>query len=146
MSETIKPKTIPIDDAFRSAVIQAWDDLAEVTTPRAVNVEYLCEPGAPLDHVSVWLVKAGGYQDRVCDYWTWISSARPRDSRFWNSYHSNKLAHALEFIMENQERFPRPADVGPHGLVRAFPPTEEERAEAAALISEIPVAFRFASA
>ena len=146
MSEAIKPKPIPIDDAFRSAVIQAWDDLAEVTTPRTVNVEYQCEPGAPLDHVSMWLVKAGGYQDRVCDYWTGNSSDHSRDLCFANGHHSKALAHALEFIMENQKRFPRPANGSPHGLVRVFPPTEEERAEAAAMVPGIPLVFRSATA
>jgi hypothetical protein len=52
------------------------------TEPRSVRVEYLFELGTALDHLSVWSVGAGGYQDLVCDYWTWGSLAHPSGARF----------------------------------------------------------------
>ena len=124
MSETSKAEMIPIDNAFRFAVIQGWDDLAKVTTPRSVSVEYLCEPGAPLDHASVWLMKAGGYQDLVCDCWRWASLAHPSGA-------CDRLAQTLDFIMKNQSLFTRPADAGRHGLVLIHPPDADDRTEAA---------------
>jgi len=131
MSETSKAEMIPIDNAFRFAVIQGWDDLAKVTTPRSVSVEYLCEPGAPLDHASVWLMKAGGYQDLVCECWRWASLAHPSGACFANKHYSNRLAQALGFIMKNQSLFTRPADAGRHGLVLINPPDADDRREAA---------------
>ena len=73
-----------LNKGFRFAVILAWEDLVKVSRPCSARVEYLCEPGAALDYVSVWSVRAGGQQDLVCDYWTWTSAAHPRGLRFRN--------------------------------------------------------------
>lgn len=135
MSETNKTETMPIEKAFRFAVIQAWDELAKVTAPHAIRVEYVCEPGTLLDHVSVWLVKAGGYQELVCDYWTWASSAHPSGLHFGDRYRSEKLARALDYIMKNQGQFRRGPDAIHYSLVPVFPPTEDESAEAAAWVA-----------
>ena len=47
-------------EAFKFAVISAWEDLIKVTTPSLVRVEYVCEPGVSLDSLGVWSVRAGG--------------------------------------------------------------------------------------
>ena len=60
---------LELDSAFRHAVTLAWDDLMKPTEPRSIRVEYLCEPGTALDHVSVWSARTGVYQDLVCDFW-----------------------------------------------------------------------------
>ena len=138
MSETSTTETISIDEALRFAVIDAWNDVAKATAPCFVRVEYLREPGLILDHVSVWLVKTGGYQDLVFDYWTQGSSTHLYGLCFVDRHHSDKLTQALDFIMENQGRFrPHAVDVGSHGFVRVVPPTEEDRIEAATWIAGI---------
>ena len=48
-----------LDEAFEFAVVLAWEDLAKVSKPRAVRIEYLCEPGTAVDYLSVWSVRAG---------------------------------------------------------------------------------------
>jgi hypothetical protein len=138
VSETSTTETISIDGALQFAVIDAWNEVAKATTPRFVRVEYLREPGLFLDHVSVWLVKTGGYQNLVCDYWTQGSTTHPYGLCFVDRHHSDKLTHTLDFIMENQGQFrPHAVDAGSHGLVRVFPPTEEDRVEAATWIAGI---------
>jgi len=126
-----------LDKALKLAVILAWDDLIKVTDACSARVEYQCEPGTSLDYLSVWSVMAGGEQDLVCDYWTWTSSAHPSGIRFVKRYHSDPLAKALDFILKNQDQFTRPADACPDGLALIYPPTGEERAEAATWMSGV---------
>src|SRR5688572_16047104 len=104
MSETIKPRTIRIEPnrAFHYAVILAWEELTKTTEPGSLRVEYLCEPGTALDHLSVWAVRTGGYQDLVCNCWTRASSAHPSGVHFGNKYKSEKLAETLDFVLKNQ--------------------------------------------
>jgi hypothetical protein len=116
-----------LDKAFECAVISAWQDLMKVANPCSVRVEYECEPGASLDYLSVWAVEAEGYQDLVCDYWTWTSPAHASGVRFTNGYHSGGLGQTLDFIMKNQDQFTRPVDACRHGLVLIYPPTEDEQ-------------------
>ena len=123
-----------LDKAFQFAVILAWDDLLKAVEPHSVRVEYLCEPGTSLGYLSVWSDRAGGYQDLVCDYSTWASSAHPSGVRFWNGHHSDKLAQRLDFIMKNQDQFTRRADACPHGLVLIYPPAGDEYTEAATVM------------
>jgi hypothetical protein len=126
-----------LDKAFEFAVILAWEDLMKVTKLSSARVEYICEPGTSLDHLSVWLVKGWGYQDLVCDYWTQTSSAHPDKVRFRNGHCSDRLAQTLDFIMQNQDQFTRPAHAGRNGLVQIHPPAGDEQAEAATWIREV---------
>jgi hypothetical protein len=124
-----------LDKALACAVILAWEDLVKVTNLSSARVEYQCEPGASLDYLSVWSVRAGGEQDLVCDYWTWTSAAHPTGVRFRNSFHSDHLGQALDFILVNQDQFTRPADACRDGLALIYPPTEDDRTEAATWMS-----------
>ena len=133
MPETVNTASSPLelDKALHYAVTLAWEDLMKPTEPRLVRVEYLSEPGTALDHVSVWSVRAGGYQDLVCDCWTSASSAHPSGAAFGNRQHSDKLAETLDFVMKNQGQFTRAADAGRHGLVLIYTPDADDRKEAA---------------
>jgi len=126
-----------LDKALQFAVILAWEDLVNVSTPCSARVEYLRKPGTPLDYLSVWSVRAGGEQYLVCDYWTWTSSAHPNGVRFRNGYCSARLAQSLDLIMKNQDQFTHGADAGRHGLVLIYSPTEDDRAEAAAWVRDV---------
>src|ERR1700732_5424217 len=90
---------LELDKAFQYAVTLAWEDLMTPIEPRAIRVEYLCEPGSPLDHLSVWSVRAGGYQDLGWDFWASASLAHPSGARFGNRHSSDKLAATLDFVM-----------------------------------------------
>ena len=63
----------------------------------------------------LWITQVSGWYETavyefVCDYWTSTSSAHPSGVRFRNSYYSEKLTEALDFIMRNQDQFLRSAD------------------------------------
>ncbi len=126
-----------LDTALEYAVVLAWEDLMKVTKPCSVRVEYQCAPGASLDDLRIWSDGGGGYQHLVCDYWTWTSSAHPSGVHFSNRYDSEQLTQALDFILMNQDQFTRRADACRDGLVLIYPPTEDERAEAATWIKGI---------
>lgn len=126
---------IGIDKALQYAVTFAWEEL-QATKPRSIRVEYLCEPGAALNQLSVWSARAGGYQDLVFDYSAWTSSPRPEGARLAEG-HPAGLPRTLDFIMQHQNRFTRPADAGRHGLVLVYPPREDDRTEAATWIRGI---------
>jgi len=126
-----------LDKALKFAVILAWEDLMKVTNLWSARVEYRCGPGTSLDYLNVWSVGAGGQQDLVCDYWTWTSPAQPSGVRFSSRFHSDQLGQTLDFILMNRGQFTRPADAGRDGLVLIYPPTGDERAEAATWTSRV---------
>jgi len=125
-----------LDKAFQFAVIDAWEDLRRVTEPCSIRVEYQGEPGTSLDYLRIWSDRGGGYQHLVCDYWTWTTPAHPSGVRFTNGYHSDGLGQTLEFIMKNQDQFTRRADPCRDGLVLIYPPTGDQRAEAATWMAD----------
>jgi hypothetical protein len=139
MSKTTKTHSghLELDNAFRYAVTLAWGDLMKPIEPRSIRVEYLSDPGTALDHLSVWSVRAGGYQDLVCDFWASASVAHPSGAGFGNRYHSDALAQGLLFVMRNQGQFTRPADAGRHGLVLIHPPDADDRRKASTWMKEV---------
>jgi hypothetical protein len=139
MLSTVKtgPTPLKLDEALHLAVTMAWEEIRKSDEPFSVHVEYLSEPGIALDHLGVWSVKAGGYQDLVCDYWTGSSSTHQDGARFANRYHSGRLAQTLGLIMKNQDEFTRPGDAaGCHGLVQIHAPVGDDSAQAAAVMSQ----------
>jgi len=112
-------------------VILGWDDLKKVSDACSARVEYQCEPGTSLDYLNVWSVDLEGRQNRVCEYWTGTSPAHPTGVRFTNSFQSDQLGQALDFILMNQGQFTRPADACRDGLALIYPPSGDERTEAA---------------
>jgi len=126
-----------LNKAFNLAVILAWEDLMNVSKSPLVRVEYQREPGISLDFLRVWAAMPGGSNDLVCDYWTWTSPAHASGVRFTNGYHSDTLALTLDYIMKNQDQFTRPADACRDGLVLIYPPTGDERTEAATWMSGV---------
>ena len=135
MPESPQPLSLPIDDALSLAIIQAWDELSVVTMPHAIRVEYLGEAGLAVAQLTVWLVSGGGYQERICDYRLAAASDRPPEWRCWTRLRSPRLTAVVDFIVRNQKRFSRPPSANPSGLVVVFPPTAEQRAEAASWIA-----------
>ena len=115
-----------LDKALGFAVILGWDDLKKVSDPCSARVEYRSAVGTVVDYLSIWSVDAEGKQNKVCDYWTWTSSAHPSGICFNNKFHSQQLGLALDFILMNQDQFTRPAGACPEGLALIYPPTGDE--------------------
>ena len=120
-----------LDKALGFAVILGWDDLKKVSNPCSARVEYRSAVGAAVDYLSIWWVDAEGHQNRVCEYWTSTSSAHPSGICFNSKFQSLQLGQALDFILMNQGQFTRSADACRDGLALIYPPTGDERTEAA---------------
>src|SRR5207248_9501930 len=56
--------------------------------------------------------------------------------RFENGYESEGLAHILEFVMQRQNSFALPVNLGRQGLLQISTPTVEQSVAAAARINE----------
>ena len=56
--------------------------------------------------------------------------------RFENGYESEGLARILEFVMQHQNSFLLPPNLGRQGLLQIRTPTEEESAAAAIAVNE----------
>ena len=126
-----------LDKALQLAVIQSWEDILKVPNSCSVRIEYQQEVGTSLDYLSIWSDRPKGYQFLICSYWTTTTSAHPCGARFANEYRSDQLAQSLDFIMKNQDQFPRPVGASRSGLVLINPPSGEDRAEAATWMSEV---------
>lgn len=126
-----------LDKALEFTVILAWQDFLKVALPNAVRVEYECESGISLDHLSIWLIRAKGYQDLVYEQWAEASSAHHGGARFANGHCSEQLTRALNFILKNQDQFTR-ADDCRKGRILVHPPAESELTEAAAWMRGLP--------
>jgi hypothetical protein len=57
--------------------------------------------------------------------------------RFSNGYRSEELTRILELVMQSQNSFVLPPNLGRQGLLQISTPTAEESAAAAILISEV---------
>ena len=139
MSQTVANDSsrLEIDKALRYAVTLAWQDFMKPIEPRSMRVEYACEPGIPLDYLSVWSARGRGYRDLVCDFWTSASLAHPTGASFEGRYSSDVLAQALLFVMGHQSQFTRAADAGPNGLVLIHPPDADDHREAASWMKSV---------
>jgi hypothetical protein len=56
---------------------------------------------------------------------------------FENGYESEGLAHILESVMQHQDAFTLPQNLGRPGLLQILAPKDEEGVAAAALLKEI---------
>lgn len=126
-----------LDRALELAVMPAWQDLSKVAAPSAVRIEYECAPGASLDSLRIWLIKPKGYLDLVYEHWARASGTCRAGARFANGHRSERLAHALQFILKNQDRFTK-ANERSRRRILVYPPTVDEHVEAVAWMRGLP--------
>ena len=87
--------------------------------------------------MKVWSSIARGHWPLACEYWTSANTFHGTGVRFDNGYESERLAHILEFVMQHQNSFALPLNLGRQGLLQISKPTVEESAAATALINEV---------
>jgi hypothetical protein len=106
------------------------------TEPGLIHIEYGFAPGGTLDYLKVWSSITRGHWLLACDYWMSASTFHGAGVRFDNGYQSEKLAHILGFIMQHQDAFALPSNLGRQGLLKIPTPTQEESAAAAASLNQ----------
>jgi len=125
-----------LDQILESAIVMHWAELMHDVQTGLIHIEYGFAAGGTLDYLKVWSSVSRGHWLLACEYWMSASAFHGTGIRFDNGYESEGLAHVLEFVMEHQNSFVLPQNLGRQGLLQIAPPTEEESAAAAASVNE----------
>lgn len=123
-----------LEQILESAIVVSWTDLMRGTRAGLIHIEYGFAPDATLDYLKVWSSLTRGHWLLACEYWMSDSTFHSTGVRFENGYKSDALAHILESVMQHQNSFVLPPNLGRQGLLQISTPTAEESAEAAALV------------
>lgn len=131
----MKP-TIHLDHILESAIVVSWPDLSRGTHAGLVHIEYAFAPTGALDYMKVWMSISRGHWLLACEYWMSANTFHGVGVRFENGYQSEELARILEFVMQHQDSFVPPPNLGRKGLLQIPMPTEKESAAAAITVNE----------
>ena len=91
-----------------------------------IHIEYGFAPGGTLDYLKVWSSLTRGHWLLACEYWMSPSTFHGTGISFDNGYQSEGLAHTLGFVMQHQDAFLLPQNLGRQGLLQISTPTVEE--------------------
>ncbi len=79
-----------------------------------------------MDYLKVWSSLTRGHWLLACEYWMSPSTFHGTGITFDNGYQSEGLAHVLGFVMQHQDAFLLPQNLGRQGLLQISTPTLEE--------------------
>ncbi len=125
-----------IDQILESAIVVSWSDLMHDTAAGLIHIEYGFALAGTLDYLKVWSSIKRGHWLLACEYWMSANTFHSIGVRFDNGYESDGLGHILESVMQHQNSFALPANLGRQGLLQIATPTETESAATAAWVSE----------
>lgn len=120
-----------LERALESAIVASWTDLMHGARHGLVHVQYGFAPTGTLDYLKVWSSITRGHWLLACEYWMSATAFHDTGVRFDNGYKSEGLAHILEFVMQHQNSFVLPLNLGRQGLLQISTPTGEESGSAA---------------
>jgi hypothetical protein len=126
-----------LERILECAIVVSWADLMRDAQTGLIHIEYGFAPTGTLDYLKVWSSITRGHWLLACEYWMSGSAFHGTGVRFDNGYESEGLAHILEFVMQHQNSFVLPPNLGRQGLLQIPTPTEEENAAAALLVNEV---------
>jgi hypothetical protein len=125
-----------LERAIESAIIVSWTDLMRGAQTGLIHVEYGFAATGTLDYLKVLSSITRGHWLLACEYWKSANTFHSIGIRFENGYESEELARVLDFVMQHQNSFTLPPNLGRHGLLQISTPTEEESAAAAIAVNE----------
>jgi hypothetical protein len=125
-----------LDRVLESAIVVSWRDLIGGAQDGLIHIEYGFTPAGTLDYLKVWSSLTRGHWRLACEYWMSASTFHSTGVGFGNGYESEGLAHILEFVMQHQNEFTVPANLGRQGLLQISTPTPEETTAARGLVRE----------
>jgi hypothetical protein len=125
-----------LERAIESAIIVSWTDLMRGAQTGLIHVEYGFAATGTLDYLKVLSSITRGHWLLACEYWMSANTFHSIGIRFENGYESEELARILEFVMQHQNFFTLPPNLGRHGLLQIPTPTEEESAAAAIAVNK----------
>jgi hypothetical protein len=126
-----------LERALESAIIVSWTDLMHGAQTGLIHIEYGFAPTGTLEYLKVWSSITPGHWLLACEYWMSANTFHHIGVRFENGYQSEGLARILEFVMQHQNSFLLPPNLGRQGLLQIPTPTEKESAAAAIAVDEV---------
>ncbi len=117
-----------LEGILESAVIISWADLMRAAETGLIHIEYGFSPTGTLDYLKVWSSITRGHWLLACEYWMSANTFHAAGVRFDNGYESEGLAHILESVMQHQDSFVLPPNLGRQGLLQIPTPTQAESA------------------
>jgi hypothetical protein len=129
-------ENVSLERALESAIIVSWTDLMHGDQTGLIHIEYGFAPTGTLEYLKVWSSIARGHWLLACEYWMSANTFHRIGVRFENGYQSEGLARILEFVMQHQNSFVPPPNLGRQGLLQIPTPTEKESAAAAIAVNE----------
>jgi hypothetical protein len=125
-----------IEHILESAVVANWTDVVRGGRSGLIHIEYSFAPNDTLDRLQVWASRKPGYWLLVCSYRMSPSQSHESGIYFDNGYQSEGLAHIFDVVMQHQNLFALPHNLGRQGLLQISTPTENQCAGAAALMND----------
>ncbi len=127
---------LSLERTLECAIVVSWSDFRRGAQTGLIHIDYAYAPTGTLGYVRVWSSIARGHWLLACEYWSSANAFHSTGVRFENGYESEGLAHILEFVMQHQNSFLLPLNLGRQRLLQISTPTVAESAAAAALINE----------
>jgi len=116
------------EQILESAIVLAWPELmpgphVHDAPDGLVHIEYAFTPGGMLDDLQIWSATSRGIWYLACEFFMSASDHHGAGIRFVNGYQSKELAHILELVMQHQDSFALPQNIGRPGLIAIPTPT-----------------------
>jgi hypothetical protein len=124
-----------LERILESAVVKDWADLTPGAPTGLIHIEYGFADGGTLDYLKVWSSLSRGHWLLACEYWMSANTFHAAGVSFSNGYQSEELTRILELVMQHQNSFVLPPNLGRQGLLQISTPTKQESEAAAALLS-----------
>jgi hypothetical protein len=128
---------LKLDRSLESAVILGWRDLMPGTASGQIHIEYHLASNGSADGLEIWLSTVRGYWKLICGHGMSRDSSRTSGVQFVNGYSSATLAHILELIVQQQDRFSTSSQLDRPVLIQVQAPTLEEVVAANNYIGEV---------
>ena len=123
-----------IDRVLEAAVVVTWPDLISEGDSGIVHVEYDFGTDGHITFLQVWLSQTRGVCNLVYSFFG--STFDQREIHFASRYRSERLAETLNSVMQHQDEFLPPPNLGRRGLLQITTPSENERIAATISIRE----------
>lgn len=125
-----------LEQMLESAIVACWKDLTNGAQPEVIHTEYNFTAGGSVDGLRIWSSIARGHWLLICEYGMYASNSHSCGVRFENGHHSEALAQTVKFVMQHQNDFSLPPNLGRPGLLQIRRPTEAEIGAAAASVRD----------
>ena len=127
-----------LDRTLESAILLSWKDLMpETVSSGRIHLEYQIRPNGSANDLQIWLSTLRGYWKLICKHCMSCDSSRTSGVKFINSYSSARLAHILELIVQQQDRFSTSSESDRAVLIQVQAPTQDEVIAARNYIHEV---------